>query len=256
MTRLLKRRLYVYKWEAERSHKIREYFVNVGILVCTVVLAAVSIWQSWSAQSAASIAERTLQQTKRYNDSLSLVQKREFELRKLDDERRAKTDSQRLVLQFTVLSESRSNFNKINEPFLQIDSLHVFFLEKSVHIKAQYANLGNFPVEIMGGAFSLVLGEERDAIDDRKWDSLLNDIRELHGYAARGSPYLMDNDIIGSPLTAIQTQEYKLRKLIVVFSGRLKYKNLITDEVKTYRYKVANQYQAPFQILLSENKKD
>ena len=139
--------------------------VNIILMVCTVILAAYAIVQANSSRSAATIAQNTLDETKKFNkevfrrqDSLNKAQKQS------DNERKVKDDSvfnaqkefyatQKMGVdsQIAALRETKKEFEIENRPLLQIVDLKMDTLAVGKRLKIAFSliNYGRQPVKVI-----------------------------------------------------------------------------------------------------------
>lgn len=138
----------------------------------------------------------------------------------------------------STLKVTKNLFEVQNEPFLQVDNFKIDTFTKKDGIKYNLVikNLGNYPVKIVDFIFVNTIRKSPPSFDS---------IPTSQNYSWQINKYILkDNDLIEPikfPLTegnfwAMNTPEFFLYTM-----GIIKYQNLVTKTIKTYKFQIQSQ---------------
>lgn len=146
----------------------RAFLANIVIMGCTIILAAYAIKQAISAESAAKIAQSTLDTTRRY-DSIALANQK-ITSRKSDslDSIKFKADTLANGAQHKYFEAAKNEFDIENRPFLQIknvsidssmraDNYYNDTYQQVWRIKFDIFNAGKQPFKITSGDYDYMV---------------------------------------------------------------------------------------------------
>ncbi len=151
------------------------------------------------------------------------------------------------------VEQDSSQFLKLNEPFLQIEDYSVDIKPgMPVIIKAKLANLGNFPVKIISYKMfnSIKVSPPINGFDSIK--SVGGIPKILNAYISKESPFSMTGSQPAFTTTK-NLNALKLNKAYFWFGGVFVYQNLITDDIKTYKYLIRTDMNHG-ELLINDNK--
>ncbi|MDB5139982.1 MAG: hypothetical protein JWR12_1898 [Mucilaginibacter sp.] len=230
-------------------------YVNAGLFLGTLILAVIATCQYKSSQSAATIAQRTLDTSRKY-DSISLV--KQDELRE-DNERYNETNSSAqqaaseiadnnsknaLNAQIASLKETQRQFNIINKSYIQVSQFDTIKINGYNQIyKYEITNIGNQPAKIINANSYVFFTQKVMSYKDLQ-DYIIS--QHVAPQKEDDNSYVIKGSSITKSVNSYLDITNDIDKLVksgvcrIYVMGELKYKNLVTD--KLYIYKFATVY--------------
>jgi len=256
-------------WE-KRYSSINLFFSGIGLIV-SIVVAGIAIWvyfetieqtrlareSSKAAVNATKIAQRSLDETKRYNDSTLRSQKENNESSSADNKLRFKLDSTSVESQLASLKQTQRRFDAEHENFLEVKDFKVDFpnVAKNPVINFMLSNFGG-TILVNDTRFGYQGGPIQDSVYLKK-----NALEKMKSAKFQYNPIYISPQ---SPRT--QTTEFDVIKLqqfknvinesfIIYFCGEIKYTGLITRKSMILRYLLSTNSinEIKYNILLMDN---
>jgi len=235
--------------------------VNGILMICTVILAVYAIVQAKSSQSAATIAQNTLTETKRFNKETFRRQDSTNKAQAKSDSEKFKRDTTQFGLQkrtqeaqINAFKETEKEFQISNSPFLQISIEFVGAIEvgKPVDITIKIENLGSYPAKIIN---SITGATTRNSPPD------LNMLGKYTQTTVPNNSYISNKNPITNNIPgiipSISLAQYEMvnqGKWFLYVGGKIKYINLANGKIKEYKYCVKmNQQRSGFQYVKNDN---
>lgn len=217
----------------------RSTYINAGLFVGTMILAIIAIWQYKSAQSAAETAQRTLDETKRFNKEV-------FKRQDSSNRAQAKSDSVKFIrdttqfglqkrvgeAQIKAFNESEKEFEIANNAYLQVGDVDTISSKNFVIISFKINNVGSQPAKIIKTRWIGTI-----------WPQNISDYTSFYN-AIEKKPFVKDNlySVKGAPVPQEQgynfssdfVKAFKDGKEDFYLAGEIVYQNLTTDSFSTY----------------------
>lgn len=243
---------------AKRANLItnRSTIINAGLLAGTIILAVIAIWQYGSSKSAAEIAQKTLDETKKYNREVFKRQDSSNRAQAMADSIKFRRDTvafntsfklqkKGVQAQIDAFKETQKEFAISNEPYLQIVNAKIdsFVVGKPIKIMFDIQNIGNYPVKVIDAKTVTAIrisnpGMKDPVLNDSKGTNIIN----VYIVKGDGQRYLTYTDNV---LNQAQFYAVVHDKYYVWCTGIIKFKNIITNQIKTYIFSIKikpNQY--------------
>lgn len=158
-----------------------------------------------------------------------------------------------LETQIGILKENQKQFNISNEPYLSIanPNVELFEVGKTVLSKIQIVNLGNYPCKVI--ECKTVIAIRITAPDFKevyRIEPTYTDL--LNKYILRDNPV---PSVFGTnvPLNENQLLAVKTANYFVFLTGFIRYKNIISNQVKTYKFQLKMKPGYETENIINEN---
>ena len=157
--------------------------------------------------------------------------------------------------QILQLNESRLEFEKTNEPYLQIANPTIKTLTPNQPLYIEYSieNLGNYPVKILDA--KTITAIRIKPIPVKELLDFKHDSSVINSYVIKGTPYkagiITEKPISQNQIFIINTQN--LGEYYVYALGYIKYKNLVTLKEKIYNFEIKIPLTTNPEFIINEN---
>jgi len=262
---------------AKISNKIsnKSFWINAGLFIGTLILAIIATCQYRSSQTAASIAQQTLDstnafnrrmfklqrdaykssdienkitltQTKDYNDKLLSAQKDVLTETRKDAIKKDKRDSINFI-------ETKNEFETENRPFLQVANLTISPLQHGMPFKLTYYfnNFGKLPAKVISTKAGITYAATSNKIANPKKEVIYGNI-ETNFYIANGVSQSLFAEKIDT-LSQTFIDEYNKGNINVYFLGSCEYVNPVTNRKFLYQYEYKMNTKPEFTMVTIEN---
>ncbi|OOQ56889.1 hypothetical protein [Mucilaginibacter pedocola] len=217
-------------------------YLNAGLFLLTIILAGISIWQGVLTRRSIEVANKTFLADSSNNervyirDSLNKIQSDIADAAKLKrDTDFVNKQKKGIDAQIRALQETQNQFKIANEPYLQLTEVRIdsAIIGKPYYIKYTLANLGNYPVKILNTDFYSAI---------RVTDAGIKTIKSNNEKSLAGDYIVKGNAIVFIDQTSkIVTQE-NINKILgdgyFWTSGIIKYQNLVSHQIKSYKFNI------------------
>ncbi|HEY5326405.1 MAG TPA: hypothetical protein VIJ27_05350 [Mucilaginibacter sp.] len=247
---------------AKKANNISVWSAIVSglLFIITVVLALVAISQYHSAQSAATIAQKTFEETRGY-DSINLsnaqIQSKKNDSAEKEKFKRdtATSNLQRKSLntQIASIKETQKYFAISNEPYLQIKEATISNPTIGSHymIKFTIENLGNYPVKIINMTKYSAIRPDNPGIKNIK---MINDADNFVGrYIIKDNPQQFIHDDYKHTVTIENTKIIQGRGYYWN-GGVITYENLINHKTKMYTFLMRIKFDGWNSFIYNDNR--
>lgn len=209
-------------------------FINVVLAIFTYLLFK-------EATSSTKIANDAVKEARRSNsisENNYKLAKQAFDESKKSGEEAAKIANKSIETQVNSIKENQKQFQIGNEPYLNIASsnIEVFELGKPALIKIKVENLGKYPCKVI---------DCKTIIAIRISNPPLNELNNIaHHYSDILNKYILNDNPVPSPFgTTVPLNENQINAVIksnyfIFLTGYIKYKNIISNKIKTYSFQL------------------
>lgn len=248
---------------SEQANRLFIYsiIINSIVLVATLILAGAAIYQYRTSQSAAQIAQKTLDITIAYNRSTDSLKKIDAIKADSTEKGKFKRDTAAFNLQAKSVNSQIASLKEIqkqSESYLQIKIKGpIEYSNGTITFYYQIVNLGKYPAKLTSFYMRLAAGEKKDSA---KW---INKIFEKPKYKKAVAYVTNSNEAENSPFSTNGfTDEYfnlyKLGLKKFWLGGEWFYRDEISKRNKKYTFVCDVKYTANdgiiYEMIKSENK--
>jgi len=208
--------------------------VSIAMAVVTYRLYDIASSQSKSANTAATIAKKTFEETEKY-DSASLAMQREaFDSNNKDAISKYKRDTSTFNLQVKALKQNQEQFTKQNEPFIQVYIDTIIYINRPrIIIRYVLTNLTPTPIQVLTFKSFIVPASIEPTF--KAFSSKYENAGKF--YIIKESP--QKRYITRNVITNQQTMEWiKSGFYSVYWECEFTYQNLISYKMRIYRFAV------------------
>jgi hypothetical protein len=232
-------------------------FVNAIIAIATLAIVTATIHQSRNSDKSVDLSERvfkstdssnkiTILKTEQFDDTTLSMQKQSLDSQIAAKKESDTADAGKLIreialfklqktadsTQIAALKETQNEFNKQNDPYLQIDLVNQEpeFKDGVFKIYFEISNLRETPVKILerkGGVYTKKASKVVNYGDVK-----LHDVGDLNAYVIKGSPLQRKGFGYNFRQTEIDSINNGAMNVFLIIN--IKYKNLISNEIKYY----------------------
>ncbi len=225
-------------------------------LIINIVLAIFTYLLFKEATSSTKIANDAVQEARRSN-SISeknyVLAKDAFEGSKKSGEEASRIAEKLLNTQINSLKENQQQFKIGNEPYLNIasSSIEVFEVGKPLLTKIKVENLGRYPCKVIDCKTLITIRITAPPFSE------LNKI--AHDYSDILNKYILNDNPVPSPFgTIVPISENQISivtksNYFIFFTGYIKYKNIITNKIKTYKFQLKMKPGYETENVINEN---
>lgn len=227
----------------------------IGVVV-NIILAALTYLLFTEATRSSKIANDAVQEAKRSNtisEKNYELAKKAFEESKKSGEQTTKIADESLRMQVSSLNEIQKQFKLTNEPYLNLasSSIQLFESGKPLITKLNIENLGKYPCKVI---------ECRTIITIKVMPPEFNELnKSIHNYTDLLNKYIINEKPIISPFsTTVPISENQFNMVtkstwFIYFTGFIKYKNIITNKIKTYKFQLKMKPNYETENIINEN---
>lgn len=225
-------------------------------LIVNIVLAVFTYLLFKEATSSTKIATDAVQEARRSN-SISeknyQLAKDAFEESKKSGQEASRIADKSLNTQINSLKENQQQFKIGNEPYLNIasSSIEVFENGKPLLTKIKVENLGKYPCKVIDCKTIITIRITAPPFNE------LNNI--AHDYSDILNKYILNDNPVPSPFgTTVPINENQINAVsksnyFIFLTGYIKYKNIITNKIKTYKFQLKMKPGYETENVINEN---
>jgi len=242
--------------ETKKTKIITADKIAIFGLIVNIVLAVFTYLLFKEATSSTKIATDAVQEAKRSNSisekNYQLAKDAFEESKKLGQEASRIADKS-LNIQINTLKENQQQFKIGNEPFLNIASsnIEVFEVNKPLLSKMKVENLGKYPCKVI---------ECKTVSAIRITPPSFNDVFTIApNYSDILNKYILNDNAVPSPFgTNVLINERQIEAVnkanyFIYTTGYIKYKNIITNKIKTYKFQLKMKPGYETENIINEN---
>ena len=225
-------------------------------LTINIILAVFTYLLFKEATSSTKTATDAVQEARRSN-SISeknyALAKEAFEESKKSEQESSKFANKYLSTQINSLKENQQQFKIGNEPYLNIgsSSIEVFENGKPLLTKIKLENLGKYPCKVINC---------KTIITIRIIAPPFNEINNMsHDYSDILNKYILNGNSVPSPFwSTVPINENQINAVsksnyFIFLTGYIKYKNIITNQIKTYKFQLKMKPGYETENVINEN---
>ncbi len=225
-------------------------------LIVNIVLAVFTYLLFKEATSSTKIAIDAVQEARRSN-SISeknyQLAREAFEESKKSGQEVSRIAEKSLNTQINSLKENQQQFKIGNEPYLNIasSSIEVFENGKPLLAKIKVENLGKYPCKVIDCKTIITIRIAAPPFNE------LNSI--AHDYSDILNKYILNDNPVPSPFgTTVPINENQINAVsksnyFIFLTGYIKYKNIITNKIKTYKFQLKMKPGYETENVINEN---
>ncbi|OQB62264.1 MAG: hypothetical protein BWX95_01526 [Bacteroidetes bacterium ADurb.Bin141] len=242
--------------ETKKTKIVTTDVIAIGGLFVNILLAIFTYLLFKEATSSTKIATDAVEEARRSNS----ISEKNYQLAKVAFEESKKSGQEATQLanktletQIGTLKENQKQFNISNEPLLSIVNSNIELLEagKPLLSKVQVINLGNYPCKVIECKTVITI---RIAAPNFKEvyqvESTYSDI--LNKYILRDNPVPSPFET-SLPLNENQVLMVKTGDYFVYMTGFIRYKNIISNKIKTYKFQLKMKPGYETENIINEN---
>ena len=242
--------------ERKKAKIVTAYITTIGALVVNIVMTGLTYCLFKEATSSTKIATDAVVEARRSN-SISeknyQLAKEAFEESKKSGQNATQIATKSLETQIVTLKEYQKQFDISNDPFLSNanSNIEIFETGKPILAKIQIINLGNYPCKVIDSKIVTAIRKAAPKFNDvYRFEPTYSDI--INKYILRDNPV---PSLFGTivPLNENQFMVVKTGDYSVYLTGFIRYKNIISNKIKTYKFQLKMKPGYETENIINEN---